>query len=134
MKIDGKKAGHVLLRLALGAVFLFYGVSKFRMGVGATIDMMTRQFDKTFLPPILVKAFTGALPSIEIVLGLLLLLGLFTREALVVAGLLLIVLTTGLAILGNAPTVASNLLFLLVIWVLLSHAEENAFGLDSLRK
>ncbi len=134
MTIDGKKAGYVLLRLALGAVFLFYGISKFRTGVGTTVDMMTRQFDRTFLPSVLVKAFTGALPSIEVVLGLLLLLGLFTRAALVLAGLVLIVLTTGLAILGNAPTVASNLLFLLVIWVLLSHAEENAFGLDGLRK
>jgi thiosulfate dehydrogenase (quinone) large subunit len=134
MKLDGKKAGYVLLRLALGAVFVLYGVNKFQAGVGATIDQMARQFDRTFLPSLAVKAFAGALPSVEVVVGLLVLTGLFTRVALVLAGLELIALCAGLAVLGNAATVATNLLFLLVVYVLLSHEEDNAFSLDAARK
>jgi len=134
MKIDGKSAGYAILRVALGVAFFFYGVNKFQMGVSATMEMMGRQFEKTFLPGLLVKGFGAALPSIEVVVGLLLVLGLFTRTALVVAGLVLIALTAGLAILGNAPTVASNLLFLIVIWVLLSHGDDNSLGLDGIRK
>jgi thiosulfate dehydrogenase [quinone] large subunit len=134
MKFDGKKAGYLVLRLALGAVFFFYGVNKFQAGVGATIDQMARQFDRTFLPSIAVKAVGGALPSLEVVIGLLVLTGLFTRAALVAAGLVLITLSSGLAVLGNAPTVATNLLFLLVVYVLLSHEEDNAFSLDAARK
>jgi len=134
MKLDGKKAGYLLLRLALGAVFLLYGVNKFRAGVGATIEQMGRQFDRTFLPSLAVKAFGGALPSLEIVIGLLVLAGLFTRAALVGAGLVLIALSAGLAVLGNTATVATNLLFLLVVYVLLAHEEDNAFSLDAARK
>ena len=133
MTFDGKSAGYAILRVALGVAFLFYGIHKFQTGVGATMEMMTRQFERTFLPGLLVKGFGAALPSIEVVVGLLLVLGLFTRVALVVAGLVMIALTAGLAILGNAPTVASNLLFLIVIWVLLSHGEDDALGLDTLR-
>jgi len=134
MKLDGKKAGYLLLRLAFGAIFVLYGVNKFQAGVGATVDQMGRQFDRTFLPTFAVKAFGGALPSLEIVIGLLVLTGLFTRAALVAAGLVLITLSTGLAVLGNTATVATNLLFLLVAYVLLSREEDNVYSLDAARK
>ena len=134
MKLDGKKAGYVLLRLVLGVVFLFYGINKFQTGVGATIDQMARQFERTFLPTIAIKAVGATLPSVEIVVGILLVAGLFTRAALVVAGLVLLALSAGLAVLGNAPTVATNLLFLLVVYVLLSHEEDNVLSLDAARR
>ena len=134
MKLDGKKAGYVLLRLVLGVVFLFYGINKFQTGVGATIDQMGRQFERTFLPTIAIKAVGATLPSVEIVVGILLVAGLFTRAALVVAGLVLLALSAGLAVLGNSPMVATNLLFLLVVYVLLSHEEDNVLSLDMARK
>lgn len=134
MKLDGKKAGYFLLRLALGSVFLLYGVNKLQAGVGATIDQMGRQFDRTFLPSIAVKAFAAVLPFCEVLIGLLVVTGLFTRAALVLAGLVLIALSAGLAVLGNTATVATNLLFLLVVYVLLSHEEDNAVSLDAARK
>ncbi len=134
MKLDGKKAGYLLLRLALGVVFLLYGVNKLQTGVGATIDQMGRQFERTFLPSIAVKAFAGVLPFLEVLIGLLAVSGLFTRAALVLAGLELIALSIGLALLGNTATVATNLLFLLVVYVLLSHEEDNALSLDAARK
>jgi len=134
MKLDGKKAGYVLLRLVLGVVFLFYGINKFQTGVGATIDQMARQFERTFLPTIAIKAVGATLPSVEIVVGILLVAGLFTRAALVVAGLVLLALSAGLAVLGNSPMVATNLLFLLVVYVLLSHEEDNVLSLDMARK
>ena len=130
MNLDGRKVGYVLLRLVLGVVFLFYGINKFQTGVGATIDQMARQFERTFLPTIAIKAFGATLPSLEVVVGILLIAGLFTRAALVVAGLVLLALSAGLAVLGNAPTVATNLLFLLVVYVLLSHEEDNVLSLD----
>ena len=61
-------------------------------------------------------------------------LDFFTRAALVGAGLVLIALSAGLAVLGNTATVATNLLFLLVVYVLLAHEEDNAFSLDAARK
>jgi thiosulfate dehydrogenase [quinone] large subunit len=133
MKFDGKTAGYLILRVALGAIFLFYGISKFQSGAGSTVDMMTRQFDRTFLPAFFVKGFGAALPAIEVAVGLLLLLGLFTRFALAVAGAVVVILTAGLALLGSAPTVATNLLFLLTIYVLLANEEQNAVSLDALR-
>jgi len=62
----------------------------------------------------------------------LILLGLFTRVGLTLSGLLLMGLTFGVVILGQAPTVAHNLQYVLVNFVLLWFVELNRYSLDSL--
>ncbi len=59
-------------------------------------------------------------------------LGLFTRGGLVLSGLLLVGLTFGTVMLGDAPTVAHNLQYALVNFVLLWLVDLNRYSLDSL--
>ena len=68
----------------------------------------------------------------EVTAGTLILLGLFTRVGLTLSGLLLIGLTFGLIRLGDAPTVAHNLLYALINFVLLWLVDLNRYALDSL--
>jgi hypothetical protein len=55
---------------------------------------------------------------------------LFTRVGLTISGLLLIGLTFGTVMLGDAPTVAHNLQYAMVNFVLLWLVDLNRYSLD----
>jgi len=69
-----------------------------------------------------------------LVTGILLILGAFNRLALLSAGLLLAALTTGAVIEPSPGTVADNIGFALVVFLLLWTAERNHYSLDHLIK
>jgi|SRR5947209_3281219 len=128
-----REAGYALLRVTFGVVFLFYGVGKFMAGVGNVADSMQQSFAGK-LPSALVLPFLYALPFMEVLFGALILLGLFNTIALVLSGLLLLALTFGTVILGDAPTVAHNLQYVLINFVLLWFADYNGYSIDRLRR
>ena len=128
-----REAGYALLRVTFGVVFLFYGVGKFMAGVGNVADSMQQSFAGK-LPSALVLPFLYALPFMEVLFGALILLGLFNTIALVLSGLLLLALTFGTVMLGDAPTVAHNLQYALVNFVLLWFADYNGYSIDRLRR
>ena len=64
-------------------------------------------------------------PFAETISGALILFGLFTRVGLTLSGLLLIGLTFGVVMLGQAPTVAHNLQYVLLNYVLLWFVDLN---------
>ena len=51
-------------------------------------DHMVKHFSTTWIGPGLIQPFAHTIPWIEMVMGALLIVGLFTRPALVVGGLL----------------------------------------------
>lgn len=69
---------------------------------------MIANFDKTLLPDLLTVPFMYALPWVEILLGSMLLLGLFTRQVLVAIGFLLAFLAIGVAVLHQWSDIADN--------------------------
>ena len=131
--IKHREAAYALLRVTLGVIFLFFGIGKFVGGVGGFADGMTQRFAGK-LPSALVLPFAYTLPFAEVLVGALLLLGLFTSVALVLSGLLLVALTFGTVMLGDAPTVAHNLQYALVNFVLLYLADYNGYSVDRLRR
>jgi uncharacterized membrane protein YphA (DoxX/SURF4 family) len=130
-KMNHRETAYALLRVTMGVIFLFYGVGKFRSGVGSFVGTMNQQFSGK-LPAFMVMPFAYAIPFAEVTAGLLILLGLFTRLGLIISGLLLIGLTFGMVILGQAPTVAHNLQYALVNFVLLWLSDLNRYSLDRL--
>jgi thiosulfate dehydrogenase [quinone] large subunit len=129
--VHHREAAYALLRITLGVIFLFYGVGKFMAGIGA-FAAGTNQHFAGKLPPIMVLPFLYIVPFAEVVAGLLILFGLFTRIGLILSGLLLIGLTFGTVILGDPPTVAHNLQYALVNFVLLWFVDHNRYSLDTL--
>jgi thiosulfate dehydrogenase (quinone) large subunit len=128
-----REIAYALLRITMGVIFLFYGIGKFISGVGSFVGTMNQQFSGK-LPAFMVMPFAYFIPFAEVTAGLLILLGLFTRVGLVLSGLLLIGLTFGTVMLGQAPTVAHNLQYGLVNFVLLWLVDLNRYSLDSLFK
>ena len=126
-----REIGYALMRVTYGVIYLFYGIGKFRGGLSNFVGGMNQQFSGK-LPALMVMPFAYFIPFAETVSGTLILLGLFTRVGLTLSGLLLIGLTFGLVILGQAPIVAHNLQYVLVNFVLLWFVDMNRYSLDSL--
>ena len=126
-----REVAYALLRLTLGAVLLVYGIGKFRTGIGNVAAGIVKQFAGK-LPAALVRPFAYALPFAEVLLGALILLGLFTTAALVLSGLLFAALTFGMAVAGQGAIVAQNLQYALINFVLLWFADLNGFSVDRL--
>lgn len=129
--MNHRDVAYSLLRVTFGVIFLFYGIGKFMAGIANFVGGMNQQFSGK-LPAAMVMPFAYAIPFCEVIAGVLILFGLFTRVGLTISGLLLIGLTFGTVILGQAPTVAHNLQYALVNFVLLWFVDMNRYSLNSL--
>src|SRR5713226_4267526 len=126
-----REAAYALLRVTLGIIFLFYGIGKFVGGISSFVGGMNQQFSGK-LPAAMVMPFAYFIPFAETISGTLILFGLFTRVGLTLSGLLLIGLTFGLVMLGQAPIVAHNLQYVLLNFVLLWFVDLNRYSVDGL--
>ena len=128
-------AAGFLIRLSLGVLFFTAGLSKFLAPEGAfgVARKIAGSFENTFLPGFMVIPYAYTLPFLEVLLGILLVLGLFTRPALLVSGLLLLSLAFGMMVQQQHDTVAYNLnyVFMAAIGLWFS-AKANPWSLDRL--
>jgi len=129
--MTSRHTAYVLTRITYGVIFLFYGIGKFMAGLSNFVGGMNQQFSGK-LPAFMVMPFAYVLPFGELISGVLVVLGLYTRVGLTLSGLLLIGLTFGLVMLGQADKVAHNLIYVLVNFVLLWFADLNRLSLDGL--
>lgn len=129
--MNNRTLAYALARIAYGIVFLFFGIGKLRGGVSSFVGGINQQFSGK-LPAAMVMPFAYFIPFAETISGALIVLGLFTRVGLTLSGVLLIGLTFGLVILGQAPTVAHNLQYVLLNFVLLWVVDFNSISIDAL--
>jgi thiosulfate dehydrogenase (quinone) large subunit len=115
LQMRDERLGYVLLRLAFAFNMLMHGVSRILMGPGDFAFKLQTQFANSMLPAAAVHAFGVVLPGIETLLGLLILIGLRTRVALVVASLLMMVLTFGAAMIQDWSAAATQLIYAVII-------------------
>jgi thiosulfate dehydrogenase [quinone] large subunit len=131
MKLTNSELAFVLGRLLLGLNFLLHGLVRlpklaiFRAGI-------VKEFAAAPLPPALVSAYATALPFVEGGIGLLLVLGLRTRPALVAAMLTIMSLVLGSSLLEKWSLVGDQMLYGLYIVVLVLHLHRNRLCLDPL--
>jgi thiosulfate dehydrogenase [quinone] large subunit len=91
-------------------------------------------FQATVLPSEMVHVFGLVLPFVEGLIGLLLILGFFTRAGLIAGGLLMAVLIFGTALRSEWNTIGMQLIYVAVYYLLLSKVDDNCYALDSLRR
>jgi thiosulfate dehydrogenase (quinone) large subunit len=121
---------YAVLRFTLGITFLFHGVIRFISGWSAFADEMVQNFQHTFLPEFMVRPFALSGPPVEAILGTLLCLGLFTRWVLIAGGLWMVALVFGTTIRQDYPTVAIQLLYALLFFLLQVWEPSNIISLD----
>jgi thiosulfate dehydrogenase [quinone] large subunit len=125
---DGKAAALALGRWALGLLFLVAGIGKLR-DVSGFATSIVKQFEQTWLPSLLVTIFGYVLPFVELLLGLLLLSGVFRRSVLFATGVLLLHLIFGQIVLMQPQVVFFNFGYLFMTAALLFFSEYDRWTL-----
>ncbi|MDD3952787.1 MAG: hypothetical protein PHY82_02600 [Lentisphaeria bacterium] len=121
----GKSMGLALLRWGLGLRLLVSGVSKIGDLGGFVNGYLLPVFKETILPGWMVAPYGYALPPVELLLGVLLILGTFRNLSLLVTGLTFLSLAFGQMLLKQHDTVLSILLYLFMTTVLLYLGEHD---------
>ena len=83
--------------------------------------------------PPLVHSFAIALPWTELFIGILILVGLWTRTALALGALEIVVLTFGISFTQNWSVAGLQLIYAIVYAILLAFADYNRWSIDGWR-
>jgi thiosulfate dehydrogenase [quinone] large subunit len=110
----------------------FHGLSRLLGDHAALLAYLSQQMAKAPISKSLLPPFAAALPWTEATIGLLLLLGLFTRFALVAGSLEMIVLMAGITLAQNWEVAGIQLIYCAIYFVLLTHRGRNFYSLDTL--
>ncbi|EDY82354.1 DoxX subfamily, putative [Verrucomicrobiia bacterium DG1235] len=130
----------ISLRLFLGLRFLLAGLGKFKNQDGdysfesyynGVVPWMISAFEKTDIPGFLVSIYAYCIGYVEIILGLLLLLGVKTKYVLALIALTFVSLAYGQMVLGDGGKVNEIGFYLLFTTAALYFVRHNKF--ESLR-
>jgi thiosulfate dehydrogenase [quinone] large subunit len=125
-----RRLAYLVLRFTLGLSILMHGLVRLPH-LQAFADGLVKMFGDTPLPAMLVRPFGFGLVFVETAVGLLVLVGLWTQEALLVGSAAMAALIFGSALRSEWDTVAIQLLYATIYAVLLAAREYNAYSLDA---
>jgi thiosulfate dehydrogenase (quinone) large subunit len=131
MRINNKSLAYALLRIAFGINFAGHGLIRIYNGVGVFAQSTAEHLAKSPLPEILTFGFSYAIPFLEAILGLTLILGVFTRVALVCGAIFMMALTIGVSANQQWDLAGQQLLYSLIFFLLLYLIEHNTFAVDN---
>jgi thiosulfate dehydrogenase [quinone] large subunit len=132
MPRDPKALAYALMRLALGVNIFGHGFFRILSGVGAFANGMVQGMDKGPLPHALSLGFGYCIPWLELTVGALLIVGLFTRTALVAGSLLMIALTFGTTSTQNWAGAGTQLNYSFIFFAMLWLVEANTLSVDGM--
>ena len=92
---------------------------------------MSEGFVDTIIPVPIATLFAWLIPPVEFVTGAMLLLGIFTFEALLALGILMVILISGMVLQQEWATVSGQMVYLFTLYLLMRDIDHNAFELWS---
>lgn len=116
------KLSFLFLRLGIGVSMFGHGavrlpkINQFSAG-------MVEQFEKSLFPAWIVLPYSYLVPVAEFVIGMLLLPGLFTKQALVAGAILMLTLMLGTSFIENWNALPSQMIHLAYFAVLLAFVQ-----------
>jgi thiosulfate dehydrogenase [quinone] large subunit len=116
-----QRQAYLLLRLLTGLNFFMHGFARIFTGthLSGFAQGMVKNMASTPLPASLTLATGYLIPCAELLIGICLLAGVFTRSTLVAAMLLMMLLMFGITLKQDWATAGSQLLYGLVLTALL---------------
>ncbi|WP_026914751.1 DoxX family membrane protein [Christiangramia portivictoriae] len=128
-----KKLAYYLARITLGVNFGIHGLVRLPKLEGFAQGIL-KGFEGSMLPEFLVIPFAYAIPIVELILGIMLLLGLYTQKALTASALLMIVLIAGSAFKEDWGAVSTQMVYALYIFFLIYFQENDKWSLIASKK
>jgi thiosulfate dehydrogenase [quinone] large subunit len=132
MKISNESIAHAVLRIGLGLNFVGHGLARIGQ-LPAFAQSMIGMFAKSFLPAPMVAATAYAIPPVELVLGVCIVLGLFLRPALIVAGIEIWVLLFGSCLIQQWDIAGLQLIYLLLLSLLIATLQHDRLSIGAMR-
>ena len=124
---------YTILRVSFGANIMLHGVSRILMGHAAFLAYLTHYFEKaSYVPVSMLSVFATVQPWVELILGLLLMIGLATRFSLIAGGLVIMCLVFGTNLAQDWLGSGLQLIYAFLYYYLLTHREENRYSVDVL--
>ena len=124
-----KALAYATFRFALGVVELMHGLVRLPVLAGFAAGM-AKQFEGTILPSWSVYSFGYVLPFLEGLIGLALILGVFTRSTLVVVSLLMSALIFGTSLHSDWNIVGTQMIYVIAFFIALFFLEHNHYSVD----
>ncbi|MDF2434257.1 MAG: thiosulfate dehydrogenase (quinone) large subunit [Mucilaginibacter sp.] len=130
-----KKEHYTYLLARLPIALSFFGHGLVRMTKLETFSNgMVNQFSKSLLPQGMVLQFSHLLPFLELITGILLLLGIFTRFTLVLGAVIMMVLIFGSCMIEAWEAVFTQLIYGAYLALLFNFTNYNRISIDGLMK
>jgi len=127
---SSQQLSFLLARLAVGMSMFGHGLVRLPK-LQSFSHWMVGQFEKSMLPEIIVTPFSYILPIAELLVGIFLLIGLFTRQALVAGSLVMIALIFGSSMIEEWGAIPSQLIHAAFFSILLIFEKSyNSFAVD----
>jgi thiosulfate dehydrogenase [quinone] large subunit len=124
---------HLLARLALGLNIAMHGLTRIPR-FGDFEGYLTKEFTGSPLPLELVRISAAGIVAAESIIGVLLLLGLFQRIALVAGGLLMLGLLFGVCLIWNWNAAGAQMVYVVFFTGLLATLKFDRWSVDAWRK
>jgi len=131
-RIQDEALAYALLRLTFGVNIAVHGFVRITGGISVFMAQQLPGFEGTLLPLWVARAFLLVLPFAEVVIGLLLIAGLFSRAALAIGALMITSLTFGMGMQGQFGTIGLHLSYAVVYFILIFTRRHNTLSLDTL--
>ena len=122
--LNNRELGFLVARIGLGVNLFFHGVVRTPILAGFVQTMETK-FAESMLPIFLVRPMAYAIPFIELVVGLMLILGIATRYALLGAALQMLVLIIGCCFVQDWGPINSQMFLLALAAFLIANLDLN---------
>jgi len=120
---------YFLARLPIGLSFFGHGAVRLPK-LEAFSHWMAGLFAKTFLPQSLVQAFGYVLPIFELITGILILIGLFTRGGILLGLILILILIFGSSLIENWENVFIQVVYGAYLVILYRYLAYNRASFD----
>lgn len=125
------KTAFFVVRIAIGTSMFAHGLVRLPK-LQAFSQGMVNAFAQSMLPEVLIRPFSYVLPLAEFTVGLLLILGLFTRLAALATAAILIVLVLGSGLIESWDAISAQLLHIAFVAYLLHYLDNNTFAIDNI--
>lgn len=131
-KSSNRAIAYGILRLSFGFNILLHGLSRILNGRPAFLAYLNHYFEHSHLiPQSALPLFGAVLPWVETLLGLLLVLGLFSRFTLIVGALVMTALVIGTNLAQDWLVSGLQLIYCFLYYYLLLHLDQNVYSVDS---
>ena len=124
---------YAIFRLTFGINIAVRGFMRIANGTDNFANGLAGQFENTILPAFSIQLFGNVVPWVESVLGIMIILGLGTRIALILGGLMMTSLTFGTMLLQNFELAWLQLNYTFAFFALLAFRAWNLISLDAMR-